>query len=82
VRYVISARDPGVANWLDTGGQRSGLFTFRWFWPQSDPSYSTRVVPVGDVRAALPSDTRLVTPEERRDAMAGRRRHLAWRFRT
>ena len=28
--YVISERDPGVANWLDTGGLRLGFLLFRW----------------------------------------------------
>jgi hypothetical protein len=27
---VISHRDPGVRNWLDTGGHRRGLITMRW----------------------------------------------------
>ncbi len=28
--YVIAARDPGVANWLDTSGLADGFFQIRW----------------------------------------------------
>jgi hypothetical protein len=28
--YVIAARDPGVANWLDTSGLSEGFFQIRW----------------------------------------------------
>ena len=28
--YVIAARDPGVANWLDTSGLTEGFFQIRW----------------------------------------------------
>lgn len=28
--YVVAAEDPGVANWLDTGGLRQGLVLPRW----------------------------------------------------
>ena len=38
LRVVVSARDPGVPNWLDTGGRPVGLLTLRWFWPRGDPT--------------------------------------------
>ncbi len=76
VRIVVSHRDPGVVNWLDAGGHRTGLLTLRWFWSDGDPTYATTVVPLDSVR----SDA--VTPDERVALMASRRRHLAWRFRT
>lgn len=82
VRLVLAAEDPGVPNWLDTGGHRSGLLTYRWFWPESDPTPTSRVVPLADLRAALPADTPQVTPAERTEEIRARKRHLAWRFRT
>jgi len=30
ITYVIAARDPGVANWLDTSGLSDGFFQLRW----------------------------------------------------
>jgi hypothetical protein len=76
VRVVVSHRDPGVANWLDTGGRANGLLMLRWFWPRgADPSPVTQVVPVADLSGP-------VTPHQRADALRRRRSHLAWRFRT
>jgi hypothetical protein len=82
VRFVLSHRDPGVANWLDTGGRRVGQFTFRWFWANGDPTYSSRVVGFDELRAALPAHTARVTAPERAAELHARRQHLAWRFRT
>lgn len=83
IRLVVSHRDPGVPNWLDTAGRRTGLFTFRAFWTTGDVATPrARVVPVDEAAAALPAGTPSVTPTERAAAMADRRRHLAWRFRT
>jgi hypothetical protein len=76
VQIVVSARDPGVANWLDTGGRQNGLLMLRWFWPRgANPEPRTRVVPVDELSGP-------VTPAQRADALRRRREHLAWRFRT
>ena len=46
-RIVISARDPGVPNWLDTGGHRVGTIFWRYLLPESDPVIAEcEVVPV------------------------------------
>jgi uncharacterized protein DUF1214 len=85
VRVIVAHDDPGVPNWLDTGGRRAGLLTLRWFWPS--PSAETlmphaRVVPLDQVAAALPPSTPRITPADRAAALESRRAHLAWRFRT
>jgi hypothetical protein len=50
-RIVISAEDPGVANWLDTEGSRRGTIFWRFLLPQSQPDTPRcRVVPVADLR--------------------------------
>ena len=36
-RIVISARDPGVPNWLDTDGHAEGSIFWRFLLPESDP---------------------------------------------
>lgn len=84
VRWVLAAEDPGVANWLDTGGRRVGLCVVRWFWPRSERGLDlrTRVVGTADVRGHLPGDEPGVTPEERSAELARRQEHLRWRFRS
>ena len=49
VRVVISADDPGVANWLDTGGRHRGFVLVRWLDHPVAPEARTRVVPNADV---------------------------------
>jgi hypothetical protein len=82
VRMVVAHEDPGVPNWLDTGGRREGLLTFRWFWPNADPSPTTEVLRRDALAARLPADTPKVAPDARRAQVAARKEHLAWRFRT
>ena len=48
-RIVISARDPGTPNWLDTGGHRRGTVFWRFLLPEEQPETPRcRVVPVAD----------------------------------
>ncbi|NNL67379.1 MAG: DUF1214 domain-containing protein [Myxococcales bacterium] len=82
VRFVVAHEDPGVPNWLDTAGHRNGLLTYRWFWPESDPSPSARVLDASALRDALPSDTPRVDAAARQADIQRRKEHLAWRFRT
>jgi hypothetical protein len=53
VRFVIAGRDPGVPNWLDTGGRHRGFMTFRWLDNPSPPEVETRVVPIAGVAGLL-----------------------------
>ena len=49
-RIVIAAHDPGVANWIDTGGHRRGTMFWRFLLPKEDPETPRcRVVPIGEV---------------------------------
>lgn len=84
IRAVVAHHDPGMANWLDAGGRQTGLCTLRWFWPESDdaPGPTGRVVKLADIAQHLPTDTEIVSAEERQTLIESRRRHLAWRFRT
>lgn len=50
-RIVVSAADPGVANWVRTQGHRRGLLWFRWFLPAETPARPRcRVVPLATLR--------------------------------
>lgn len=81
LRVVLAHRDPGVANWLDTAHRRTGQFTFRFFWSQGDPTFTTSHVRFDELAALLPASPR-VTPAERAAVLAARRAHFAHRYRT
>jgi hypothetical protein len=50
VRAVVAARDPGVANWLDTGGRRRGTIFCRFLLPEEAPTpIACRVVPIAEL---------------------------------
>lgn len=75
--YVVSATNPGVANWLDSAGVSTGEI-FARFENVDDPdaahglAVTTQVVPVGDVAAYLPDDTPTVSASEYAADMAAR----------
>ncbi|MGH3961279.1 MAG: hypothetical protein ACRDTL_20350, partial [Mycobacterium sp.] len=67
--YVISATNPGVANWLDSSGVTSGEIFARFenLPDGTDPTgddVTTQLVPVADVAKYLPADTPTVSPAE------------------
>lgn len=72
-RTVISARDPGVHNWLDTAGYESGAIQGRWFGANATPNPSIRKVKYVDVWDYLPAVTKRVSPQERAIALRNRR---------
>jgi hypothetical protein len=44
VRLVISGTDPGVPNWLDTGGRHRGFVILRWLDGAAAPELKTEVI--------------------------------------
>jgi hypothetical protein len=80
-RFVIAHRDPGVPNWLDTGGHREGVLQYRYIWSRNAPVPRRITVPLDRVRESLPADTPRVTPEQRRAAIARRQEHVRRRER-
>jgi hypothetical protein len=80
VRVVLSERDPGVANWLDTAGFSNGMMILRCVRTDAAPTPTVALVAIDDVSRALPPDTRRVTPEERANVLASRRRAISERF--
>ncbi len=75
--YVVSATNPGVANWLDSNGVSSGEI-FARFENLPDGTnatglpVTTEVVPVADVAQYLPADTPTVSSGEYAADMAQR----------
>jgi hypothetical protein len=80
VRLVVAHDDPGVANWLDTAGHSGGPIIMRYVRTESAPVPTSRVLPLEDLSASLPPDTRRVSPDERRHLMARRRLAVSKRF--
>ncbi len=80
-RLVIAENDPGVPNWLGTGGFSTGACWYRWIWSEDHPIVNTRVVPFDQVRQFVHAATPVVTRRERAEEINRRRRHLTTRFR-
>ena len=72
-RAVICPQDPGVPNWLDTGGHNYGIIHGRWHETDSSPEPVFNKVKLADLRNHLPKDTPVVSSEER-DAVLRERR--------
>lgn len=74
LRIVVSAKDPGVRNWLDTAGHARGMIQGRWTGCDSQPIPSLTKVKVKDVLKSLPKNVARVTPEERQAIIRERNR--------
>lgn len=68
-RAVIALEDPGVPNWLDPAGYTEGGIYGRWFDCDSTPTPVIKRVKLAELRAHLPEDTPVVTPEERAEEL-------------
>lgn len=79
LRIVVSTRDPGVPNWLDTAGYPQGAIQGRWESCDTQPTPSVRKVKVSQVRNHLPAETSTITPEERERIVRERRASLQQR---
>lgn len=83
MRYVISARNPGIANWLETTGHATGPIMLRWqrltreLSEADGPTVS--VVPFESVREHLPY-YEPVTSEQYAERIAARQRSVARRM--
>jgi hypothetical protein len=72
-RAVVSHTDPGVANWLDTGGFSEGTIFGRWQQCSTEPVPRLKKVPLAEVGQHLPDFTKLITPDDRRSVLEARR---------
>ncbi len=79
LRVVVSARDPGVPNWLDTSGHREGAIQGRWTDCSAQPVPEVTKVKIARLRKHLPADTPTVTLEEREKIVRERRAALQQR---
>jgi hypothetical protein len=84
MRFVISEGNPGIANWLETTGHRTGPMMLRWQrlerdLTQDEDGPTIEIVKLADVHAVLPYFTP-VTPEEYAERITARQRSVARRM--
>jgi len=79
LRIVVSAKDPGVPNWLDTAGHSRGLIQGRWTDCDSQPIPGVRKLRLGELRQSLAPATPTVTPAQREQIVRERRAALQQR---
>lgn len=72
VRCVLSVSDPGVPNWLDSGGWLSGGVQWRWNEVDSAPHPSVRRVKLSELQKALPLETPRIAAAERAARLSNR----------
>lgn len=81
---VVSPSDPGVANWVSTGGLNQGTISIRF--QDIDPAVtqlptvSARVVGLSELAAELPANTQYVTAVQRAAQIATRKAGFDNRF--
>jgi len=73
VRLVVSARDPGVPNWIDSIGLTKGAMLLRLQKWRAEPHFETKVVNLADLRSVLHPSTPVITREERKASLRARR---------
>jgi hypothetical protein len=83
--FVISAKDPGVHNWVDPCDMHEGILTLRWAEfqggvPGQDLGATSKVVKLADLKKELPAETKFVTAEERKQQQSERAANYAWRL--
>lgn len=84
--YIIAHHDPGVEGWVSTTGIQHGFFAMRFLFrddpdQQQLPAAETVLVPLAELKNVLPSDTKLITSEQRLKEISIRQQHIKRRWR-
>ena len=74
IRIVISAKDPGIPNWLDNMGYQAGYIWGRLDTCEKNDTPTIKKIAVADVRKHLPQDVATVSAEQRDAALRERRK--------
>jgi hypothetical protein len=85
IRFVVSERDPGLANWIERTGHAHGYLQIRWqrlardLKPSDGPE--VEVVPVDSLASALPfHEQARISPERYAERIAARQAAVATRM--
>ncbi|MBP2330743.1 hypothetical protein JOF56_011128 [Kibdelosporangium banguiense] len=83
IRFVVTERNPGLANWIETTGHTRGYLQIRWqrlsrdLKPEDGPE--VEVVPVAELPQRLPFHAE-ITPEQYAQRIAARQAAVATRM--
>lgn len=77
---IVAHEDPGVPNWLDCSGFAAGYVTFRWMLSAQQPVPQATQMPLDELFERLPTGVKRITPAERLEQLAARRRGVTRRF--
>lgn len=84
--FIVSARDPGVQNWIDTSGNTQGVLYFRIQSPglalEDVPRPGTQLVKLDELEAALPADMPRFDAAARAEQLRKRQDHARRRYQT
>ena len=84
VRVLVSRKDPGIWNWLDTNDMQDGILTLRWAEfetgrPNENLKATGTVIKLADVAKEMPKAVK-VTPAERKQQLEYRAKSYLWRI--
>jgi len=85
IRYVVSERDPGLANWIERTGHRRGFLQIRWQRLsrelKADDGPTVEIMPFDELPHRLPYyEQQRVTPQEWAARIAARQSAVARRM--
>lgn len=79
-RFVLSEKDPGIANWLDPAGHSHGSLMFRFQNSNKTIQPTLAVIAFADLDKYLPADTARINQDFRQQQILERRAHAAKRW--
>lgn len=84
-RWVVSHKDPGIHNWVDTTGLPHGYLTIRWTYPEQPPkeqwpTLQVTKVTMAEVDSHFPGASR-VSSQQRQANILMRHKHVQRRYR-
>ena len=85
ISLAVARQDPGIANWLDTGGLKQVMFGHRWqafdrSGQHEAPAFSARIVKLKQLSSALPDGVRTIDAAGRRAQLEARAAGFQRRF--
>jgi hypothetical protein len=85
--FIVSPKDTGTRNWIDTVGQHDIVLQLRWqgLSAEADSGQGPRIVSqslvkLSQLSSVLPSSTSYVDADQRFEQLAARKRSFAWMF--
>jgi hypothetical protein len=72
-RAIVSRKDPGIANWLDTTGRIEGTIVFRNYRSETKPVPKSRKIRFDEIDSLLPRETARVSSVQRAAILDARR---------